>query len=510
MEDVSKYPWLHQRGQTYYLRAAVPRNLRESVGSKEIWRSLRTKDRRVAIDRLRKESAEVVELFEEHGRHIQRLSEPPLQELSPEQLKFLGDAYFVSLLDEDDDKRLSGFEGRDFDEDAEDLELLTQVDQHEYARGQVSEFYKDEAEEVLSWEGIGLRLAPGSPSWPRLYRTLYEATIKARDAIRERNAGKIVVTPSTGKGTVADVVKPTLEDAKDFYIAEKVSGTDFAQKKRKTRIETLMRIVKAALGEVPPLPDWTVEDAYKVRDYLLGKGTLKPSSVRRELNDLKGIFSLYKKKKLPRMENPFAGIELPKNLASDKESRSPLPLEVILEATQWIGAKANPELGFIWRILVGTGCRLAEVTGLRIQDVAIDDAMPHLKLVPYEGRPLKNNSSKREVPLVGDALVAAQEALKETAAGQFVFPRYSGPKGPNAASQSLMKRLRSITADKLHTVHSLRHNMADRLDAAGVYPTEKSAILGHLEASSSERHYGSLLARREVLTKAMKRAFGAD
>ncbi len=505
---MTTYPWMTLRGRTFYLRAPVPSDIQKSLGKVEIWKSLRTEDRRTAIDRLRQESAAITSLFEDHRRKQARLLEPPLEELTEGQIKVIGDVYFAHLLEEDEERRIDGLKDDEFDEAADWLELLDAENRKEFARGRVSEFILEEAQDVLTWDGIDIRLADGSPSWPLVVRAIYAATIRAAEAKRQRNAGDVVETPKPILVAAAAPSKPTLEEAKKFYIAERVSGSPFAQKKRKTRLEAMMRTVKAALGEIPTLPDWTVEDAYKVRDYLLGKGNLKPSSVRRELNDLKGIFSLYRDKKLRSMDNPFTGIELPKSVITDKEAREPLPTDVIAATRSLIMTKANPDLKLIWRLLEGTGCRLAEVTGLRVQDIALDGETPHLRIVSHDARRLKNASSEREVPLVGDTLEAAKESLNAVRGAVFAFARYAGPVGPNTASQSLMKWLRKATDNPLHTVHSLRHNMADRCDLAGVHPTDKAAILGHLNAGASEKHYGSKAVKRVVLGRAMKRAFG--
>ncbi len=505
---MTTYPWLFLRNHTYYLRAPVPADLHDSLGKSQIWKSLKTNDRRKAISRLRQESAVVSELFERERRKLAHLNTPPLDELSDAQIKLAADVYFAHLLEEDEEQRLSGFEGEDFDEASEWLEVLDEENRAEFARGKISSFMLDEAAEVLTWDGIDLRLADHSPSWIKLVRAIYAARIKADELKRRRNRGDVIETPKTASVVKEQQPKPTLEDAKKFYIVEKVSGSEFAQKKRKNRLEALMRTVKAALGEVPALPDWTVDDAYKVRDYMLGKGTLKPSSVRRELNDLKGIFSLYKEKKLRSMDNPFAGLDLPKSVISDKEAREPLPVDVLAATRALVLEKANPDLKLIWRLLEGTGCRLAEITGLRRDDIVLNTECPHLRIVPHEGRRLKNAASKRDVPLVGDAFEAAQEAFGASAGSSHAFSRYSGPAGPNTASQSLMKWLRKVSSNSLHTVHSLRHNMADRCDIAGVHPTDKAAILGHLNQGASEKHYGSNAVKLLGLTRAMRKAFG--
>nr|WP_246699517.1 tyrosine-type recombinase/integrase [Rhizobium sp. BK538] len=210
------------------------------------------------------------------------------------------------------------------------------------------------------------------------------------------------------------------------------------------------------------------------------------------------------------MDNPFAGLELPKSLISDKEVRDALPDDVVTATRKLIIENANPDLKAIWRLLEGTGCRLAEITGLRVQDISTEGGTPHIKIVAHEARQLKNASSKRDVPLVGDALAIAKEIVGAAKDNTYAFPRYSGPTGPNTASQSLMKWLRKVTDNPLHAVHSLRHNMADRCDLAGVHPTDKEAILGHLNVSASEKHYGSEAAKRVRLKRAMERACGLN
>lgn len=150
------YPWLTLRNRTYYLRAPVPADLHESLKKTQIWKSLGTQDRRRAIEKLRIESAVVSQLFEDERRRQARLNEPPLEELTDAQIKIIGDVYFAHLLDEDEERRLGGFEGDDFDNAADWLDDLDKDNRHEAARGIMSPFMLDEAAEVLSWDGTRL------------------------------------------------------------------------------------------------------------------------------------------------------------------------------------------------------------------------------------------------------------------------------------------------------------------------------------------------------------------
>ena len=61
---MAKHPWLLNRDGRYYLRARVPADLVDSIGRREIKRSLGTSDAKEASRRLRTEAAEVERLFE--------------------------------------------------------------------------------------------------------------------------------------------------------------------------------------------------------------------------------------------------------------------------------------------------------------------------------------------------------------------------------------------------------------------------------------------------------------
>ena len=170
---------------------------------------------------------------------------------------------------------------------------------------------------------------------------------------------------------------------------------------------------------------------------------------------------------------------------------------------------AGDELKLIWRLLEATGCRLSEITGLRTIDVVTDTDIPHIDVEWHEERRVKTEVSRRKVPLIGDALVAAQEAVEAAGDAHMLFPRYGREGGGDAASAALMKRVRSVTMDPKVVVHSLRHNMKDRLRKAKVSKIEQDLILGHTMGGVAES-YGGDQVRLEVAFEAMRRAFAAE
>ncbi|RVH78039.1 hypothetical protein CN204_30075 [Sinorhizobium meliloti] len=298
----------------------------------------------------------------------------------------------------------------------------------------------------------------------------------------------------------------TLEDARKFYLGEKVEGTHDEVKKTQ-RIDRAMALVREALGRDPAVAKLTRADAREVRDTMLDKG-LEPSTVHRMLNDVRAVINLaIKELPLPGVTNPFLGLEVKKDAtASKKDERHPFNPDQLKRTRERVLGHASEDLQLIWRMLEGTGARLSEAAGLLVSDVFTDHKHPHINLVFHPHRRLKNTGSIRKVPLVGDALAAAQRAL-ETAQDGFLFPGYAKTRARrDAASAALMKHVRKITDDEKVTVHSLRHNMKDRLRVAGVEAETADAILGHSSGKVGDR-YGGDEARLEVAFRAMQKAF---
>lgn len=113
-------------------------------------------------------------------------------------------------------------------------------------------------------------------------------------------------------------------------------------------------------------------------------------------------------------------------------------------------------------LLGETGCRLAEVVGLRLEDIDLENDLIYIR--PNSARRLKNRGSERMLPLVGYARKAMEQALVK-AKNQWLFPQYIkadhcyATHASNAVNKWLKKDFGRLTA------HSLRHTFRDRLRA---------------------------------------------
>lgn len=318
--------------------------------------------------------------------------------------------------------------------------------------------------------------------------------------------------------------EPTLGDALRLYLKEHLKADSPETDSRVVGLAT--RVVEAAIvaiGRDPLLTAITREEARAVRDHMLdrvkatgrGAGTkVSAATVSRELAILSAVVNFAKVEfGMPdTMPNPFSRLPVARVAKGQgqkaSEKRDPLPSAVLTKTRARVLANAAPELALIWRLVEGTGCRLAEVTGLMVGDVVTDGDFPHIRIEPNALRTLKTTSSRRRVPLVGDALEAAQEALKLAREGVMLFPTYGRKRGSDAASAALMKHLRQVSADGKHVIHSLRHNMKDRLILAEVSSLDQDLILGHALGGVGDRVYGGDTAKLRQTTKAMRKALG--
>jgi integrase len=308
----------------------------------------------------------------------------------------------------------------------------------------------------------------------------------------------------------------TLEDARKLYVKEKLGGGEGDEhREAMSRLDRVFLRATEALGtsiRSRPLDKLKRDDARKVRDHMLqlpkkDGGTRSPATVKRELKDLAAVINFgLKEFDIANATNPFDGLPVDganKGGETDAEKRDPLPTSVITE----VRALLKDDLLLIWRLLVGTGCRLSEVRGLRVEDVVTSGAIPFIRVTWHEGRRLKTKASVRVVPLIGDALDAAKSALKVAEGEVYLFPRFIKRRGTDNCSTQLMTRVRKVTTNRKHVVHSLRHNMKDALRLAGVSKTDQDLILGHASPSIGET-YGGEEVRLQVAHRALLKVVG--
>jgi integrase len=287
---------------------------------------------------------------------------------------------------------------------------------------------------------------------------------------------------SEAPSSADEAATPSLSEALSFYLSQHPEGRD-----RRFAGNTNLAIAKVieAVGDLR-LVAFNRRHANEVRDFMLATG-LKTTSVRRRLDTISSVFKSAVDEFGLGIGNPFSGVRI-MALGHDSLKRDEFTLDelkILVNACHQLGDDRR----CIIAMLVDTGARLGEIVGLRVSDVMLSHAIPHITIRPYRGRSLKTASSERGVPLVGEALWAAKKAIVGKAVDGLLFPSY-GPTKANSASAALNKWVREHL-EIYKTMHGLRHTMRTRLRIAKVPEDIQNRIGGWTDGESVSRGYGS-------------------
>jgi len=205
---------------------------------------------------------------------------------------------------------------------------------------------------------------------------------------------------------------------------------------------------------------YTREDAKLFVHHLQLRGN-KTATIRRRINSLSAILNYaYAELDLDK-RNPFTRLII-RNEGQDASKRGTFTSEQLKNGYDTAIASGS-QVKLLMPLLGETGCRLAEIVGLELQDIDMENELIHIR--PNSIRRLKTSNSERTLPLVGYGKVAMKLAL-EQADERYLYPRYlkGGTCRATHASNALGKWLKR---DFGMTAHSLRHTFRDRLRAAG-------------------------------------------
>ena len=186
----------------------------------------------------------------------------------------------------------------------------------------------------------------------------------------------------------------------------------------------------------------------------------KTATIRRRINSLSAILNYaYAELDLDK-RNPFTRLII-RNEGDDVAKRGTFTNEQLRQGYDK-AVNSKSQIKLLMPLLGETGCRLAEIVGLELNDIDMDQELIHIR--PNSIRRLKTRNSERTLPLVGYAKIAMELALSKSD-GEYLFPRYvrNGKCNADHASAALNKWLKK-DFDGL-TAHCLRHTFRDRLRA---------------------------------------------
>jgi len=310
-----------------------------------------------------------------------------------------------------------------------------------------------------------------------------------QETLRQIKAGRIAVEPLT------------LARVLDGY-AEFKSVDGELEHDLKTRLARLRKELTTALGKTKvthvPIEEIKRKDANALRDQLLGK--MAPNSVQRNIGIVKAAVNYAIQEHDLNIKNAFAGLNI-KGAGASKTDRLPISEAQMTELLPEF--EGNTVAKALFLILADTGARMGEAVGLEKQDVDFERQTVRIRANGIRG--LKTKSSDRIVPLSQRATEALQGLEVAASDAAPMFAQYARPRGSDAASAMMMKRLRRRVTDRKITLHSLRHRMKDRLRNTGCPEHLSMAILGH-STNSVAANYGSGYAL-EVMREAMEKVW---
>jgi integrase len=195
--------------------------------------------------------------------------------------------------------------------------------------------------------------------------------------------------------------RPTLTDAFEIYMTENTSAH---RRKFKLNANQYFNRFSAMYGDLylDELKHWHIT---QYRDKLLAQG-LHPNSIRKHNNILNAMINMaFKHLDIDRL-SPFRGLKI----KGEGENIRPIPpitpdkLELVKNRL----VRLNTSESLVGLIQLNTGMRISEPTLARLDDLVLENEIPHLWVRKNSLTDRKTKASIRAVPLVGISLKAAK------------------------------------------------------------------------------------------------------
>jgi len=430
------YHMIIRRGSTWHFRRAVPKALRSIVGQREIVRSLHTSDLQVAKSRSIAVAAEVDTLLWRARRTLAN-PEAAVAAVASKLVRQDTEARRGTLLD--DDTREA--------EQAGILDELERLTEQPKAGDLTSEVERQAR--IRALRAILAKLENGTPDGAPADDITLSVLFTRYQAER----------------------KPTAKVWREFDLIERHFITVNGDLAVSTIGKHHVRALKTALLTMP---------SSKPRRGQQEGATLSRATAVKLLSLLRSVFAWAEREGFV-ASNPVAGMaQMPKAKGATDDESGRLPFSV--EQVRQILSKlpADGPIRSVLLLLAFTGARLAEVIGLRQQDVGEQEGIAYLDIRPHAQRSLKTKASRRRVPVHPELL-------------RLGFTRDALPVAGSATmwSQKLNRWLRANGfADARLVVHSFRHTVKDRLRAARVPEAEQRVLLGHAASGVADSYGG--------------------
>ncbi|MDK9725985.1 MAG: phage integrase N-terminal SAM-like domain-containing protein [Sterolibacteriaceae bacterium MAG5] len=506
--------YLLRRGSQYYFRIRIPPDLRPRYdGRWEIKQSLRTTDKREAIQLCRVKAIELTAEFERfrHQRDVALGKEPPrrITRIDDKFISELKSRWLWESLANDDAQRREGLDEKEL------AELRSQADETQHvlkdalACGNVAVIQPALGAMLYM---LGVKLDVPDDDYRRLAYAYLQTAAEANELIRKRNAGDVVETQRIVNENQAYPLTPS--QAKKLGFMDLFDYWASAVTRRSKTKDTYKATVTLFLDIVgnKPIDELRKADFVAFKDALQARG-LHYKTVDNKLIHLKSILNLAvandrieanvaasvqvtKPKVEPVARLPFDADDLTRIFGSPIYSTGKRPEGGAGEASVWL-----PLLSLY------SGARENELGQLLVGDVLKDPVAGYFIHVTDEGdddeddnagtKTVKTVASRRKVPL-HPALITAgfikyRDHMAKLGATQ-LFPDLKPDRHGHITgnwSKWFGRYLRKdigITNRK-KVFHSLRHSFKDACRDAGLPEDVHDALTGHVGGTVG-RDYG--------------------
>lgn len=288
----------------------------------------------------------------------------------------------------------------------------------------------------------------------------------------------------------------TLDDAITTYLADR--GLADLRKAEAAAVEQFIAVFPNRR-----VFDITRSDVKRWVEYLRTSRNQTGPTIRRRLGAMCAIFAVAAEEADHSGSNPFRSVRIPD--ADSGGVRLPFEQAHLAAIDAWLkGPPGQRVTGQILRLMRLTGARPLEIGGLDVSDLNLIGEIPTIHIRPNANRRLKTRNSQRMLPLIGDALVAAQELKAREPVGP-LFPMNCHNTGTLSARLNKALRSAGVPQSSEYTVYSFRHTMEEWLRLTDAPFEVQQAVLGHAPRTMTDR-YGAMRVPLERIQSSLIRA----
>lgn len=509
---------LLKRNSTYYLNIRVPEDLVSHYRRTHFKASLRTKDRREAVSKVREELARLEQEFAGIRERVKQSSvmddlraRRRITSIDDETIGAIAATLLEENLGADDFLRSVGAVG----DVAEENQRLLAIFQPAYARGDIKPI-EPIANQLLAM--MGIELSVSDADWRKLCIKLLESALQATQIQAKRLVGEVIPTTTIMAtapkrltlGRARGGGGPSLTQVLERWKA-------VADRRPRTVAEMSSLVRRFEEYSDKPVNSLVRQDGIGYRDLMREQGAA-PGTVKKNLGLITSLLNFAVDEGII-AANPFARIKIPqsKTAAVTRVEYSSTDIAQIFASPLFVAGE-RPQGGggeaAVWLPLIGayTGARLEELAQLRPHDLFHDREHGwFISILDLDGEQhLKTESSRRRVPvhpaLVKAGLIEYRNHLQKTRQ-QWLFPdltpHVNGTRSGNWSKWwGRYARGRIGLADKRQVFHSLRHSFKTACRAAQIPEDVHDALTGHSSASIG-RNYGEqpLSVLRDAIDK---------